>query len=143
MKKIAAIAVGATAALLFLPATAAMAEASTVNTDLAATSQSAQQLGAIKDVTVTQTTRAGVGKVYKIDAKVTGATAGQTVNLLGPNGTPAAGFKPFAYGGGNSITVWYTPGSAAGNYRLQIGAQQSAPFYLAALTSAPQGADLA
>lgn len=132
MKRIALLAASgcAAAAMLVVPAGAAMAAPAAPNTNVAAQQQAA--VGSIRGVTTTVVQRHGM-QVYQIKAQVSGATAGQQVDLLTANGTQAGGFKPYAFSGGNTITTWYTPGSMAGNYKLQIGNQVSAPFYLAAL----------
>ncbi len=125
-------ALGATAALSLAPAVAFAAPTTPAPTN----SESATTtLGAISNVTATPYQHPKYGKVYKISGNVTGASAGQMVQLLNANGTPAKGFTPYAFGGGSSFVFYYNPGSAAGNYMVKIGNQTSAQFRLAPLAT--------
>ncbi|HAM23923.1 MAG TPA: hypothetical protein DCQ04_16970 [Actinobacteria bacterium] len=133
----------ATAALvagLALTLTPAVAMAATP-TD-AVTSATTTTVGAISKPTATLVNHAPYGMVYQLKGTVSGTHAGDTVRVLNANNQPAAGFTPFKIGSPiTSYTVYYNPGSLAGQYKVQIGNQISAGVALNVIPAVAARAD--
>lgn len=104
--------------------------------------QATTTVGAISAPTATVVNHAPYGKVYQLKGTVTGTKAGNVVRVLNANNQPAAGFTPFKIGTAiTSYTVYYNPGSAAGQYKVQIGNQISAGVQLNVIQAATALAD--
>ena len=131
----------ATAALvagLALTLTPAVAMAATP-TD-AVTSTTTTNVGSISKPT--RVNHAPYGMVYQLKGTVSGTHAGDTVRVLNANNQPAAGFTPFKIGSPiTSYTVYYNPGSLAGQYKVQIGNQISAGVQLNVIPAVAARAD--
>ena len=94
-------------------------------------------VGAIGRPTATLVNHAPYGKVYQLQAAISGTATGNVVRILNANNQPAAGFTPFKLGSPiTTYTVYYNPGSLAGQYKVEIGSQISAPVQLNAIPAA-------
>ena len=99
-------------------------------------------LGAISTPTATVVNHAPFGMVYQLQGRVSGTKAGDVVRVLNANNQPAAGFVPFKIGSPiKTYTVYYNPGSQAGQYKVQIGNQISAGVQLNVIPAATALAD--
>lgn len=94
------------------------------------------EVGAISRPTATVVNHAPYGKVYQLQGTVSGTKAGDWVRILNAANQPASGFKAFQIGQPiTTYTVYYNPGSLAGQYKVQIGNQTSAPVQLNVIPS--------
>ena len=99
-------------------------------------------LGAISTPTATLVNHAPYGMVYQLKGTISGTKAGDVVRILNANNQQAAGFTPFKIGSPiTTYTVYYNPGSMAGQYKVQIGNQISQGVQLNAIPAASALAD--
>lgn len=93
-------------------------------------------LGSIATPTATVVNHPPYGKVYQLRGSVSGTQSGDWVRILDANNQRVPGFKAFQLANPiSTYTVYFTPGSTGGTYKVQIGNQTSAGVYLSPLTA--------
>ncbi len=129
----------ATGVALFLAPASAMA--APPSPTVISTVGSGSSVGAISTPTATVVNHPPYGKVYQLRGTISGSKTGDWVRVLDANNQRVPGFKAFRLTNPiSNYTVYFTPGSMGGNYKVQIGNQTSGAVYLQPLTSANSAA---